>query len=195
MRSATCRCKPLSPQSTKPKVKWLALHACMPLMIWINLCVRVCILSRSSNETEKRRTKLMTALLFASLRVPGRWLSKNGLYPCERAVEPAAFHAQYAKHALTGSIKKQTPKAGGRRYSKVGKIWHLYAKMLLTRMRKRVTCSIFGSCCSSSPIKHLRMHRSLYTRLWNSHSDLSIRIHTVIKASVKQFSTLLQVGF
>lgn len=154
MRSAACRCKPLSPQSTKPKVKWLALHACMPLMIWINLCVRVCILSRSSNETEKRRTKLMTALLFASLRVPGRWLSKNGLYPCERAVEPAAVHAQYAKDALTGSIKNQT--------AEVGKRWRLYAKMLLTRMQKRVTHSI-------------RMHRSLYSRLWNAHSDLSIR--------------------
>lgn len=113
MRSAACRCKPLSPQSTKPKVKWLALHACMPLMIWINLCVRVCILSRSSNETEKRRTKLMTALLFASLRVPGRWFSKNGLYPCERSVEPAAVHAQYTKDALTGSIKKQTARQAG----------------------------------------------------------------------------------
>lgn len=113
MRSAACRCKPLSPQSTKPKVKWLALHACMPLMIWINLCVRVCILSRSSNETEKRRAKLMTALLFASLRVPGRWFSKNGLYPCERSVEPAAVHAQYTKDALTGSIIKQTARLAG----------------------------------------------------------------------------------
>lgn len=163
MRSAACRCKPLSPQSTNPKVKWLALHACMPLMIWINLCVGVCILSRSSNETEKRRTKLMTALLFASLRVPGRWLSKNGLYPCERAVEPAAVHAQYAKDALKGSIKKQTPKVGGCRYSKVRKIWRLYSKMLLTRMRKHVA------------IKCLWMLSLLYTWLWNAHSDLSIR--------------------